>query len=99
MDYRLSYTQEALNDVENIVRHIAVDDPEAASRFAISLLDHVDLLTRFPHMGRTIQKRPRVRKLVHSPILVYYRCYEDRKVIEILHLRHGSRKPPRRSSF
>ncbi|MGO9254903.1 MAG: type II toxin-antitoxin system RelE/ParE family toxin [Bryobacteraceae bacterium] len=52
--------------------HIAQDDDEAASRFGEALLDHVDLLGRFPRMGNTIRKRSRVRKLVHSPIVVYY---------------------------
>ena len=95
MDYRLLFTQRALNDLAEIVGHIAQDDSEAASRFGNSLLDHVDLLTRFPYMGYLIRKRPRVRKLVHTPILVYYRVDEDKRIIEVLHLRHGSRKPPK----
>jgi plasmid stabilization system protein ParE len=95
VDYRLLYTQKALNDLAEIVGHIADDDAEASYRFANSLLDHLDLLTRFPRMGSSIRKRARVRKLVHSPILVYYQVREDQGLIEILHLRHGSRKPPR----
>jgi plasmid stabilization system protein ParE len=59
------------------------------------LLDHVDLLSDFPRMGGTIRKRSRVRKLLHSPILVYYQIREDRHVVEILHFRHGSRTSPR----
>jgi plasmid stabilization system protein ParE len=34
-----------------------------------------------------------VRKLVHSPILVYYRVREEKRLIEVLRFRHGSRKP------
>jgi plasmid stabilization system protein ParE len=59
------------------------------------LLDHVDLLAWFPRMGKITRKKSRVRKLVHSPILVYYQIDEERRLIEILHLRHGSRKPPK----
>ena len=95
MDYRLLYTQRALNDLAEIIGHIADDDAEAASRFAKSLLDHLDLLTRFPRMGNTIRKRLRVRKLFHSPILVYYEVHEAAGQIEILHCRHASRKPPK----
>lgn len=72
MDYRLLITQRALNDLAEIIGHIAEDDAEAASRFGNSLLDHIELLTRFPRMGGIIRKRSRVRKLSHSPILVYY---------------------------
>ena len=93
MDYSLFYTQRALNDLAEIIGHIAEDDADAASRFAKSLLDHVDLLARFPRMGSTIRKRIRVRKLLHSPILVYYEVHEAAFQIDILHCRHGSRKP------
>jgi plasmid stabilization system protein ParE len=45
------------------------------------LLDHIELLARFPRMGSAIQKRPRVRKLVHSPFLIYYRMDDDKRMI------------------
>ena len=94
MDYRLLYTQRALNDLAEIIGHIAEDDADAASRFGGSLLDHVDLLARFPRMGSVIRRRPHVRKLVHSPFLIYYRLDEVNRMIEVVHLRHGARKPP-----
>ena len=95
MDYRLVYTQKALNDLAEIVGHIAEDDADAASRFGNSLIDHVELLTRFPRMGSPIRKRRLARKLLHSPFLVYYHVREAKREIEILHVRHGARKPPR----
>ena len=76
MDYQLLYTQRALKDLAEIIGHLAEDDADAASRFGNSLLDHVGLLTRW--MGGVTEKRSRVRKLVHSPILVYYRVQETR---------------------
>jgi plasmid stabilization system protein ParE len=77
------------------VGHIAQDDDEAASRFGEALLDHVAFLGRFPRMGNTTRKRSRVRKLLHSPILVYYQVHEEKRLDEVLHFRHGSRKPPK----
>jgi hypothetical protein len=32
--------------------------------------------------------------MVHFPIRIYYRIYEDRLLIEILHFWHGSRREP-----
>ena len=95
MDYLLLFSQRALDDLAEIIGHIAGDDAEAASRFGNTLLDHVDLLSRFPRMGDAIRKRSRVRKLLHSPILVYYIVREDKRTVEVLHLRHGSRKSPK----
>ncbi len=66
----------------------------AASQFGASLLDHVDLLSPFPRIGSVTQKRPQVRKLLHSPLLVYYRVHENKRLIEILHVRHGSGSKP-----
>ncbi len=63
MDYRLRYTQKALNDLDEIIGRIAEDDAEAASRFGGSLLDHTELLARFPRMGALIRRRRNVRKL------------------------------------
>jgi len=94
VDYRLLFTERALNDLSEIVSHIAEDDAEAASRFGNALLDHIESLARFPRMGGRIRKRSRVRKLVHSPVLVYYRIREDRHFVEVLHFRHGSRDEP-----
>lgn len=95
MDYRLLYTQRSLNDLDNIFRRAAEDDAAAASRFGKGLLDHVELLTRFPRMGAATRRRPQVRKLVHSPILVYYRIHGNKRLIEILPFRHGARKVPK----
>jgi toxin ParE1/3/4 len=94
MDYRLRYAQRALTDLAEIVGYIADDDPEAALHFGSSLLDHVDVLQRYPRIGAVIPRRPDVRKLVHSPIVIYYQIHEEERVVEILHLRHGARKPP-----
>jgi len=77
VDYHLLFTQRALSDLSEIVGHIAEDDTAAASRFGNALLDHVDLLCRFPRMGNTTGRKSLERKLVHSPILVYYRILED----------------------
>ena len=51
MDYGLLFPQRALSDLSEIVGYMARDDAEAASRFGEALLDHVDLLGRFPAWG------------------------------------------------
>jgi plasmid stabilization system protein ParE len=63
VDYRLLFTQIALDDLAEIIGHIAKEDDDVASRFGNALLDHVDVLTRFPRMGSTVRKRSRVRRV------------------------------------
>jgi plasmid stabilization system protein ParE len=55
MDSRIFFTQRALTNFAEIIGHIAGDDAEAAMLFGESLLDHVDLLSRFPQMGEAIR--------------------------------------------
>jgi len=94
VDYRVFFTQKALTDLAELIGHIADDDADAATRFGNALLDHIELLSRFPRMGSTVGSRRSVRKLVHSPVVVYYQIREDQRMIEVLQFRHGSRKPP-----
>ena len=51
MDYRVVFSEEALSDLAGIVEYVALDEDAAASRFGDPLLDHIDLLGRFPRMG------------------------------------------------
>ncbi|PYP89769.1 MAG: hypothetical protein DMG65_13120 [Candidatus Angelobacter sp. Gp1-AA117] len=94
MDYRIIYTQKALNNLAEIIGYIAEDSPDTASRFGSALIEHVELLSRFPRMGGVVRKRTHVRKLVHTPILIYYRIDENKQALQILHFRYGMRKPP-----
>jgi toxin ParE1/3/4 len=95
VDYRLLYTQKALDDLAEIIGYIAEDDAEVASRFGNALIEHVELLARFPRLGGLIRKRSQIRKLLHSPFLIYYHVGEDKREIQVLHIRHGARKPPK----
>jgi plasmid stabilization system protein ParE len=91
VDCRILYSQRSLNDLSDFLWRTAKEDAEAASRFGTSILDHIDLLASFPRLGAAILKRLGVRKLIHTPLFVYYRIREDGRIIEILHIRHGAR--------
>ena len=56
----MKFIRRVLSDLSEIVGHLARDDDEVASRLGEALLDHVDLLGRFPHMGNTARRRSRV---------------------------------------
>ncbi len=95
MDYQILFTQKALADLAELIGHIAEDDADAASRFGNALLDHVELLSRFPRMGNIVIQRSHVRKLAHSPVVIYYRLLDAQRTVEILQFRHESRERPK----
>lgn len=94
MAYKILFSEDALLDLESILDFICADKPDAAEGFGRGLLTHVELLQSFPRLGVPMPKRPGVRKMLHSPVRVYYRLDETRKLIEILHFWHAAREYP-----
>jgi plasmid stabilization system protein ParE len=82
----------AWDDFFQIFEYIAQDSPGAAARFCDGILDHIDTLATFPHLGAPAAKRPGLRSVLHTPIRIYYRVDEDRQCIEIVHFWHTSRR-------
>ena len=94
MAYKIFFTEDALKDLEEILDYIRLDNRAAADSFGSGLLDHLELLKDFPYIGSSVVERPGVRKVLHSPIRIYYRINERRKLVEILHFWHGSKMDP-----
>lgn len=92
MAHKILFTEDSLADLDQILEYIAIDNPAAAERFGTALLDHVELLRTFPGIGIPVRKRASIRKIVHSPVQVYYRFHQDKELVEILHFWHGARK-------
>ncbi len=94
MAYKILFTEDALSDLEVVLDFISTDSPSAAERFGTALLNHVALLESLPRIGVPVPRRAGVRKILHSPVRVYYRLHEDRGLVEILHFWHAARKDP-----
>jgi plasmid stabilization system protein ParE len=63
-------------------------------RTADALFNHLDSLQAFPYLGAPIEGHPNVRRLLHSPLYVYYWVDANRGSVEILHFWHVSRRQP-----
>ena len=94
MAFKIVFTEDSLSDLEAILDYIRADDPEAAARFGNALLNHTELLATFPHIGAPVKRRERVRKVLHTPVRIYYRIDEEKQIIEILHFWHTARQEP-----
>ena len=95
MAFKILYSEDALTDLESILDYIGADNPAAAARFGTALLNHVDLLAAFPHIGSNVDQRAGVRKILHTPVRVYYRIEAQRRVVEVLHFWHVARQAPK----
>lgn len=71
-----------------------MNHPATTAGFIQGLVKHVELLRSFPRMGASVRGYPGVRRIVHTPLDVYYRVDENLRLVELLHFWHGSRKDP-----
>jgi len=94
MDFKILYHEDALADLEEIFEWSREKHPQTTEQFANDLFEHIELLQALPYIGAPIKEHPQLKRLLHSPLYVYYRLDENRGAIEILHFRHSSRNEP-----
>jgi toxin ParE1/3/4 len=92
---RVRWLKTALQDLNGEAEHIAHDNPDASAKVVTSIHEAVQLLAKFPAMGRAGRVHG-TRELVVSgtPYIVPYRVRDNE--IQILRVFHGARKWPRR---
>ena len=94
MAFKIILTDSALGDFERLMKLVAGslrgqhrkiwDLPFEPRRFAEGV----------PLLGRPVRGYAGVRRLLHSPLYVYYRIEQSREAIEVLRFWHASRRPP-----
>ena len=94
MGWKIIFAPQALEQLEQIVRFIAQDDPTAAERFGNYLVDRAELLADFPELGTSYRKRTNVRRVLCKPYFIYYHVRRDERVIEIMDYWHSARREP-----
>ena len=62
MDYKIIFSEPAIDDLKNIVGFIAQDNQEAGARFGGKLIASVRHLAKFPRFGRVV---PEQLSLIH----------------------------------
>ena len=92
--FKVIVSPRAWDDFFEIFEYISRDKRDSAARFCDALLNHVDLLGTFPHIGIVSAKRPNVRSVLHTPVRIYYRIDESRECVEIIHFWHTARNHP-----
>jgi len=91
MGWKIIFTPQAL---EQIVRFIAQDDPQAAIRFGDYLVDRAESLANFPELGTPYRKRANVRRLLCKSYYIY-RVDRTEQTIEIMDYWHSARREPK----
>ena len=86
----LQYTPRAIADLAEIGEYLKSRSPPGAKRVQAAILGTLQMVVRFPHVGR-LQTLATVRKigLRSYPYLIYYSVELDE--IVVLSIQHGAR--------
>jgi plasmid stabilization system protein ParE len=97
MDYSLFWTEPALAEFESIITYLADRSPQGAETVRAAILEHVELLRRFPEIGPVYERERsgRTREIISKGYRIFYQINEPEKQVEILTIWHGSRREPR----
>ena len=96
MDFKIVWTLRAREDLRDIAKFIAKDNPSAALKLGDLIFDRVNMLEKFPELGRVVPERnqPNIREIVVKNYRLVYRVHQTEKLLEILRVWHGARGEP-----
>ena len=96
MDYKVIWSDEAIEDLGKAVQDIARQNPIAAKRTGEKILKKVGVLAQFPRFGRRYAKlgRDDVREFPVPPYRVIYFVRDATRIVIILTVWHGARQEP-----
>ena len=95
--HQLIWTESAIADLDGICAYIAAEDPRAAGRVGRGILEHVELLARFPFIGPAypLGSGGAVREIVlRRTYRIFYAVTESPRTVEVPRVWHGARGEP-----
>jgi toxin ParE1/3/4 len=94
----IRYLPRAFADLEAIHSYIEKRNPEAAVRIAAAIAKSISGLADFPEIGQaTDDENVRVLRSAHHIYNIFYLVRGEE--VQILHIRHPSRRPPGANEF
>lgn len=90
---RLRYSRRATNDLSSIYNYLNARSPRGAVNVLTSIYAAVEFIRRYPDAGEATRIRGVRGKIVHKyRFKIFYRIVAENDVIEIVHVRHTSRR-------
>ncbi len=90
MEFQVSLTPKAEEDLQQIGRYIALDDAEAARRFCNDLFLAARSLRLLPYRGRRFSQKPNLLQIIHRSYLILYKVDDDARTVEVLRFWHAA---------
>jgi len=93
MDFKVIFRETFIEDLEGIVRSVAVRNPEAAYALGEIIITTAESLNVFPERHPGVRQRPGIRRFIAKRhFKVFYRVHHGSKTVEILRCWDGRRE-------
>ncbi|HEY0967034.1 MAG TPA: type II toxin-antitoxin system RelE/ParE family toxin [Opitutaceae bacterium] len=93
-DYRVTFSAQAVRDLEEIVHFMAQRNPLSAERLGYALIDTASSLSAFPKRGLAMQGRRGFWRILHRPwFLLFYRIDDARRIVEVARIWDARQDP------
>jgi len=96
MAFKIIWSEQAREDLREIVTFIALDNPATAESFGYLLMTKVDALAQFPRLGRVVPEEDDedIREIIFRSYRIVYQVIEKQQVVAIARVWHGARGEP-----
>jgi toxin ParE1/3/4 len=91
----------AMKEIGEIDKYVRQRSPSGADNLLDNLVEAIESLDQFPTRYAVIGADGRIAGVRSMPVgnyLVYYEVDDVRRAVDVLVVRHGARRPPRRFS-
>ena len=95
MDYKVVWSDLALEDLQLILHHLSEHQPQAALGVVTKIIERVETLERFPSAGDVYRKQGPIRQVFSGVYRIFYCIDEALRRVDVLAVRHGSRRNPK----
>lgn len=82
---RIRWSPEAFERAASIKHYIEKDSPSAARNFAEGILEQVEKIAAFPHIGKSAYSEtyPNLRVLIWGNYKIYYEYKKSEDIVEV----------------
>jgi len=96
MDFKIVWTDPAIEALGGIVSDVAHDNASAAFELGSKLIDRMATAAQFPEAGPRYKAAAPllVRCLTMDSYRLHYQVWRDRQTVEVLAVRHCAREQP-----
>jgi plasmid stabilization system protein ParE len=87
----IDYTDDSLNDLDQIAEYLANYSAVAPFSVVGKIRERISKLANMPRMGRISEYNPNIRQVSEGNYIVFYYFDEVENIVEIQHVWHGAR--------